>query len=169
MWWHISSLHTAPPQVFVFESIWLVTNLHSVDWHRSGTRHSHDQDHLSDQDKRSRGNRLHLFWNFLPLHHIPFYLWVESVTVERTGYTFLLKWSRGVAVPVFLTCPSVPLPAGDAKVYERILDYNKIIEALALPKGLPDTNPYRSTQCTFPLLERWGIKTVVQPRDLKTV
>ncbi|XP_059920524.1 phosphatidylinositol polyphosphate 5-phosphatase type IV isoform X1 [Gadus macrocephalus] len=34
--------------------------------------------------------------------------------------------------------------SGDAKVYERILDYNKIIEALALPKGLPDTNPYRS-------------------------
>ncbi|XP_077416339.1 phosphatidylinositol polyphosphate 5-phosphatase type IV [Vanacampus margaritifer] len=35
--------------------------------------------------------------------------------------------------------------SGDAKVYERILDYNKIVEALALPKGLPDTNPYRST------------------------
>uniref|UniRef100_A0A667YPM5 Phosphatidylinositol polyphosphate 5-phosphatase type IV n=1 Tax=Myripristis murdjan TaxID=586833 RepID=A0A667YPM5_9TELE len=34
--------------------------------------------------------------------------------------------------------------SGDTKVYERILDYNKIIEALALPKGLPDTNPYRS-------------------------
>ncbi|TRY87322.1 hypothetical protein DNTS_034018 [Danionella cerebrum] len=35
--------------------------------------------------------------------------------------------------------------AGDSKVYERILDYNKIIEALALPRNLPDTNPYRST------------------------
>ncbi|XP_030647700.1 phosphatidylinositol polyphosphate 5-phosphatase type IV [Chanos chanos] len=35
--------------------------------------------------------------------------------------------------------------SGDSKVYERILDYNKIIEALALPRGLPDTNPYRST------------------------
>lgn len=34
--------------------------------------------------------------------------------------------------------------SGDSKVYDRILDYNKIIEALALPKGLPDTNPYRS-------------------------
>ncbi|XP_038862457.1 phosphatidylinositol polyphosphate 5-phosphatase type IV-like [Salvelinus namaycush] len=33
--------------------------------------------------------------------------------------------------------------SGDSKVYERILDYNKIIEALALPNGLPD--PYRST------------------------
>lgn len=40
--------------------------------------------------------------------------------------------------------------AGDAKVYERILDYNKIVEALALPKGLPDTNPYRSTPCENP-------------------
>uniref|UniRef100_A0A3P8VE19 Inositol polyphosphate-5-phosphatase E n=1 Tax=Cynoglossus semilaevis TaxID=244447 RepID=A0A3P8VE19_CYNSE len=37
--------------------------------------------------------------------------------------------------------------SGDAKVYERILDYNKIIKALALPKSLPDTNPYRSTPC----------------------
>ncbi|XP_023663630.1 phosphatidylinositol polyphosphate 5-phosphatase type IV [Paramormyrops kingsleyae] len=35
--------------------------------------------------------------------------------------------------------------SGDTKVYERILDYNKIIEALALPRSLPDTNPYRST------------------------
>ncbi|XP_038156068.1 phosphatidylinositol polyphosphate 5-phosphatase type IV [Cyprinodon tularosa] len=35
--------------------------------------------------------------------------------------------------------------SGDAKVYERILDYNKIIEALALPKSIPDTNPYRSS------------------------
>lgn len=44
-------------------------------------------------------------------------------------------------------CYFVLLAAGDAKVYERILDYNKIVEALALPKGLPDTNPYRSTPC----------------------
>ncbi|XP_039619796.1 phosphatidylinositol polyphosphate 5-phosphatase type IV isoform X1 [Polypterus senegalus] len=34
--------------------------------------------------------------------------------------------------------------SGDSKVYERILDYNKIIEALTLPRILPDTNPYRS-------------------------
>lgn len=50
----------------------------------------------------------------------------------------------------FLMCFSAPLAAGDAKVYERILDYNKIVEALALPKGLPDTNPYRSTPCKTP-------------------
>nr|XP_042710307.1 phosphatidylinositol polyphosphate 5-phosphatase type IV isoform X2 [Chrysemys picta bellii] len=35
--------------------------------------------------------------------------------------------------------------AGDGKVYERILDYNKTIQALALPKNVPDTNPYRSS------------------------
>ncbi|XP_030063484.1 phosphatidylinositol polyphosphate 5-phosphatase type IV isoform X2 [Microcaecilia unicolor] len=34
--------------------------------------------------------------------------------------------------------------SGDEKVYERILDYNKIIETLQLPKNLPDTNPYHS-------------------------
>ncbi|XP_078498040.1 phosphatidylinositol polyphosphate 5-phosphatase type IV [Lissotriton helveticus] len=34
--------------------------------------------------------------------------------------------------------------SGDRKVYERILDYNKIIEALSLPRVIPDTNPYRS-------------------------
>ncbi|RXN22648.1 72 kDa inositol polyphosphate 5-phosphatase-like protein [Labeo rohita] len=39
--------------------------------------------------------------------------------------------------------------SGDSKVYERILDYNKIIEALALPRNLPDTNPYRSTTCSI--------------------
>ncbi|KAA0716354.1 72 kDa inositol polyphosphate 5-phosphatase [Triplophysa tibetana] len=39
--------------------------------------------------------------------------------------------------------------SGDSKVYERILDYNKIIEALALPRNLPDTNPYRSTSCSI--------------------
>nr|XP_033816039.1 phosphatidylinositol polyphosphate 5-phosphatase type IV [Geotrypetes seraphini] len=35
--------------------------------------------------------------------------------------------------------------SGDEKVYERILDYNKIIETLQLPKSLPDTNPYHSS------------------------
>lgn len=34
--------------------------------------------------------------------------------------------------------------SGDGKVYERVLDYNKTIQALALPRNLPDTNPYRS-------------------------
>ncbi|XP_029468344.1 72 kDa inositol polyphosphate 5-phosphatase [Rhinatrema bivittatum] len=35
--------------------------------------------------------------------------------------------------------------SGDEKVYERILDYNKIIESLQLPRTLPDTNPYHSS------------------------
>uniref|UniRef100_A0A8C8R8J6 Phosphatidylinositol polyphosphate 5-phosphatase type IV n=1 Tax=Pelusios castaneus TaxID=367368 RepID=A0A8C8R8J6_9SAUR len=35
--------------------------------------------------------------------------------------------------------------SGDSKVYERTLDYNKTIQALALPKNVPDTNPYRSS------------------------
>ncbi|XP_078406333.1 phosphatidylinositol polyphosphate 5-phosphatase type IV [Cetorhinus maximus] len=34
--------------------------------------------------------------------------------------------------------------SGQGKVYERMLDYNKIIEALALPRVVPDTNVYRS-------------------------
>ncbi|XP_062446688.1 phosphatidylinositol polyphosphate 5-phosphatase type IV isoform X2 [Rhea pennata] len=35
--------------------------------------------------------------------------------------------------------------SGDSKVNERKLDYNKTIQALALPKNVPDTNPYRSS------------------------
>lgn len=34
--------------------------------------------------------------------------------------------------------------SGDGKVGERILDYKKIVEGLALPRNIPDTNPYRS-------------------------
>ncbi|XP_061459685.1 phosphatidylinositol polyphosphate 5-phosphatase type IV [Rhineura floridana] len=35
--------------------------------------------------------------------------------------------------------------SGDGKVYERVLDYSKTIQGLALPKNIPDTNPYRSS------------------------
>lgn len=35
--------------------------------------------------------------------------------------------------------------SGDSKVNERKLDYNKTIQALTLPKVVPDTNPYRSS------------------------
>lgn len=48
---------------------------------------------------------------------------------------------------LFYTFFSVLSAAGDAKVYERILDYNKIVEALNLPKGLPDANPFHSRPC----------------------
>lgn len=53
-----------------------------------------------------------------------------------------LSPARNKSNPVF-----VFVSAGDSKIYDRILDYNKIIEALALPRNLPDTNPYRSTTC----------------------
>ncbi|XP_053138073.1 phosphatidylinositol polyphosphate 5-phosphatase type IV isoform X2 [Hemicordylus capensis] len=35
--------------------------------------------------------------------------------------------------------------SGDSRVYERVLDYKKTIQALALPRSIPDTNPYRSS------------------------
>ncbi|XP_064146733.1 phosphatidylinositol polyphosphate 5-phosphatase type IV isoform X5 [Loxodonta africana] len=35
--------------------------------------------------------------------------------------------------------------SGDGKVAERLLDYTRTIQALALPKSVPDTNPYRSS------------------------
>lgn len=42
---------------------------------------------------------------------------------------------------LFCLCPI----AGDGKVAERLLDYNRTIQALALPRNVPDTNPYRSS------------------------
>ncbi|NXO03557.1 INP5E phosphatase, partial [Rhinopomastus cyanomelas] len=35
--------------------------------------------------------------------------------------------------------------SGDSKVNERKQDYNKTIQALTLPKNVPDTNPYKSS------------------------
>ncbi|XP_006863876.1 PREDICTED: 72 kDa inositol polyphosphate 5-phosphatase [Chrysochloris asiatica] len=35
--------------------------------------------------------------------------------------------------------------SGEGKVAERLLDYTRTIQALALPKSVPDTNPYRSS------------------------
>ncbi|KAM4575830.1 phosphatidylinositol polyphosphate 5-phosphatase type IV isoform 2-T4 [Odontesthes bonariensis] len=74
---------------------------------------------------------------------------VEHATVTtRIISQIKTKGAVGVAFTFFGTSflfITSHFTSGDAKVYERILDYNKIIEALALPKGLPDTNPYRST------------------------
>ncbi|XP_072243565.1 phosphatidylinositol polyphosphate 5-phosphatase type IV [Leuresthes tenuis] len=73
---------------------------------------------------------------------------VEHATVTtRIISQIKTKGAVGVAFTFFGTSflfITSHFTSGDAKVYERILDYNKIIEALALPKGLPDTNPYRS-------------------------
>ncbi|KAF3695482.1 72 kDa inositol polyphosphate 5-phosphatase [Channa argus] len=74
---------------------------------------------------------------------------VEHATVTtRIISQIKTKGAVGIAFTLFGTSflfITSHFTSGDAKVYERILDYNKIIEALALPKGLPDTNPYRST------------------------
>ncbi|XP_054630909.1 phosphatidylinositol polyphosphate 5-phosphatase type IV [Dunckerocampus dactyliophorus] len=74
---------------------------------------------------------------------------VEHATVTtRIISQIKTKGAVGIALTFFGTSflfITSHFTSGDAKVYERILDYNKIVEALALPKGLPDTNPYRST------------------------
>lgn len=73
---------------------------------------------------------------------------VEHATVTtRIISQIKTKGAVGVAFTFFGTSflfITSHFTSGDSKVYERILDYNKIIEALGLPKGLPDTNPYRS-------------------------
>ncbi|XP_068166343.1 phosphatidylinositol polyphosphate 5-phosphatase type IV [Antennarius striatus] len=73
---------------------------------------------------------------------------VEHATVTtRIISQIKTKGAVGVAFTFFGTSflfITSHFTSGDAKVYERVLDYNKIIEALALPKCLPDTNPYRS-------------------------
>uniref|UniRef100_A0A8C9Y0K2 Phosphatidylinositol polyphosphate 5-phosphatase type IV n=1 Tax=Sander lucioperca TaxID=283035 RepID=A0A8C9Y0K2_SANLU len=74
---------------------------------------------------------------------------VEHATVTtRIISQIKTKGAVGIAFTFFGTSflfITSHFTSGDAKVYERVLDYNKIVEALALPKGLPDTNPYRST------------------------
>ncbi|XP_028270450.1 phosphatidylinositol polyphosphate 5-phosphatase type IV [Parambassis ranga] len=74
---------------------------------------------------------------------------VEHATVTtRIISQIKTKGAVGIAFTIFGTSflfVTSHFTSGDGKVYERILDYNKIVEALALPKSLPDTNPYRST------------------------
>lgn len=71
----------------VNKMLWLESNHHicSVDPFRGGACHSHNQDHLTDQDQRGCGSRLYLFWHFLPLHHLPFYLWVCLLLVRKAA------------------------------------------------------------------------------------
>ncbi|KAK2911653.1 hypothetical protein QQF64_027466 [Cirrhinus molitorella] len=74
---------------------------------------------------------------------------VEHATVTtRIISQIKTKGAVGIAFTFFGTSflfITSHFTSGDSKIYERILDYNKIIEALALPRNLPDTNPYRST------------------------
>uniref|UniRef100_A0A7N8WLW3 Phosphatidylinositol polyphosphate 5-phosphatase type IV n=1 Tax=Mastacembelus armatus TaxID=205130 RepID=A0A7N8WLW3_9TELE len=74
---------------------------------------------------------------------------VEHATVTtRIISQIKTKGAVGIAFTFFGTSflfITSHFTSGDAKIYERILDYNKIVEALGLPKDLPDTNPYRST------------------------
>ncbi|RVE67799.1 hypothetical protein OJAV_G00085310 [Oryzias javanicus] len=79
-------------------------------------------------------------------------IWFCSAPEHSTVTTRIIsqiktKGALGIALTFFGTSflfITSHFTSGDAKVYERVLDYNKIIEALTLPKNLPDTNPYRS-------------------------
>uniref|UniRef100_A0A8C7WQ15 Phosphatidylinositol polyphosphate 5-phosphatase type IV n=1 Tax=Oryzias sinensis TaxID=183150 RepID=A0A8C7WQ15_9TELE len=71
----------------------------------------------------------------------------HSTVTTRIISQIKTKGALGIALTFFGTSflfITSHFTSGDAKVYERVLDYNKIIEALTLPKSLPDTNPYRS-------------------------
>uniref|UniRef100_A0A8D0E8G5 Phosphatidylinositol polyphosphate 5-phosphatase type IV n=1 Tax=Salvator merianae TaxID=96440 RepID=A0A8D0E8G5_SALMN len=74
---------------------------------------------------------------------------VEFATVTtRIVSQIKTKGSLGVCFTFFGTSflfITSHFTSGDSKVYERVLDYNKTIQALALPKYIPDTNPYRSS------------------------
>ncbi|XP_040180048.1 phosphatidylinositol polyphosphate 5-phosphatase type IV [Rana temporaria] len=73
---------------------------------------------------------------------------VESSTVT-TRIVSQIKTKGALAVSLtffgtsFLFITS-HFTSGDGKVNERIQDYKKIVEGLALPRSVPDTNPFRS-------------------------
>lgn len=74
---------------------------------------------------------------------------VESATVTtRIVSQIKTKGALGVCFTFFGTSflfITSHFTSGDVKVSERVLDYSKTIQALALPRNLPDTNPYRSS------------------------
>ncbi|KAM3911393.1 phosphatidylinositol polyphosphate 5-phosphatase type IV isoform 1-T3 [Leptodactylus fuscus] len=74
---------------------------------------------------------------------------VEYATVTtRIVSQIKTKGALGVAFTFFGTSflfITSHFTSGDGKVTERILDYKKIVEGLALPRNIPDTNPYRSS------------------------
>ncbi|XP_051892887.1 phosphatidylinositol polyphosphate 5-phosphatase type IV isoform X2 [Pristis pectinata] len=73
---------------------------------------------------------------------------VEQATVTtRIISQIKTKGAVGISFTFFGTSflfISSHFTSGPGKVYERMLDYNKTIEALALPRIVPDTNVYRS-------------------------
>ncbi|ETE65417.1 72 kDa inositol polyphosphate 5-phosphatase, partial [Ophiophagus hannah] len=74
---------------------------------------------------------------------------VECATVTtRIVSQFKTKGALGICFTFFGTSflfITSHFTSGDGKVSERVLDYHKTIQALSLPRNIPDTNPYRSS------------------------
>ncbi|XP_077004935.1 phosphatidylinositol polyphosphate 5-phosphatase type IV isoform X2 [Tamandua tetradactyla] len=74
---------------------------------------------------------------------------VESSTVTTRIVSHIkTKGALGVSFTFFGTSflfITSHFTSGDGKVAERLLDYAKTIQALGLPRNVPDTNPYRSS------------------------
>ncbi|KAM4877767.1 phosphatidylinositol polyphosphate 5-phosphatase type IV [Thomomys bottae] len=74
---------------------------------------------------------------------------VESSTVTtRIVSQIKTKGALGISFTFFGTSflfITSHFTSGDGKVAERLMDYAKTIQTLALPRTVPDTNPYRSS------------------------
>ncbi|XP_062064374.1 phosphatidylinositol polyphosphate 5-phosphatase type IV [Lepus europaeus] len=74
---------------------------------------------------------------------------VECSTVTtRIVSQFKTKGALGVGFTFFGTSflfITSHFTSGDGKVAERLLDYTRTVQALALPRNVPDTNPYQSS------------------------
>lgn len=67
---------------------------------RSGICHSDNSNRISDQNQGSSGNLLHVFWDLLSLHYLPFHMWdtfsfVRSVLIEEGGGGVDLQTKEG--------------------------------------------------------------------------
>ncbi|XP_048079194.1 phosphatidylinositol polyphosphate 5-phosphatase type IV isoform X1 [Ursus arctos] len=73
---------------------------------------------------------------------------VESSTVTTRIVSHIkTKGALGVSFTFFGTSflfITSHFTSGDGKVNERLLDYSRTVQGLALPKSVPDTSPYRS-------------------------
>uniref|UniRef100_G1LAN1 Phosphatidylinositol polyphosphate 5-phosphatase type IV n=1 Tax=Ailuropoda melanoleuca TaxID=9646 RepID=G1LAN1_AILME len=73
---------------------------------------------------------------------------VESSTVTTRIVSHIkTKGALGVSFTFFGTSflfITSHFTSGDGKVSERLLDYSRTVQGLALPKSVPDTSPYRS-------------------------